>query len=81
MITSDELLDLDNGIFFEAIQQTTVSRNLADIASLSATETDTDDEDDDEDNPMQCGLFALHKCKYQEKSFKPPRKTMWIGCT
>ena len=39
------------------------------------------DEDDEEDSPTHCSFYKDKKCKYLDKSFKPPKNTRWIGCS
>ena len=45
------------------------------------TDQDEADIDKEEDSPKHCSFFKEKKCKYLDKSFKPPHNTRWIGCS
>lgn len=86
-----ELLELDNGILFQAFEEQIENNhcnalsNLAASASSSAAGNDNsgdlnDDDDDDDDNPTNCAFHSKGKCLYQDKKFRRPKETSWIGC-
>ena len=39
-----------------------------------------EEEEEEENSPSQCALYRENKCKYQDATFKLPRKQNWIGC-
>jgi len=84
-ISSEELFDLDNEVLLTAIEDHTNNycSALVDLAATASLETDQEeaDEDDEEDSPTHCSFYKDKKCKYLEKSFKPPKNTRWIGCS
>ena len=45
------------------------------------SEQEGSDEEDEEDSPTHCALYKEKKCKYQDRAFKPPKTTLWIGCS
>ena len=85
VISSEELIDLDNEVLLTAIEDHTNNycSALVDLAATASLETDQDeaDEEDEEDSPTHCSFYKDKKCKYLDKSFKPPKNTRWIGCS
>lgn len=85
VISSEELLELDNGVLLETLDQTEdIHRNaligIAATASLQEGAKDTN-EDEEDDSPSQCALYRNKACRYQDPSFKQPKTTSWIGCS
>lgn len=81
IISSDELLNLDNGVLLDSIRE---SNELVRAAAIDVAVTASLSEDeviDDEDSPTHCALYQDKMCKYQDSAFKPPRKTLWVGCS
>lgn len=86
VISSEELLDLDNGILMESLDQCTNEHrgaliNLAATASLNDDTEDGSDDEVDEDSPSHCALYRENTCKYLDNTFKAPKTTNWIGCS
>ena len=86
IISSEELLDLDNEVLITAIEDQcsgNLCTTLADLAAVASVDTDQDEADIDkeEDSPKHCSFFKEKKCKYLDKSFKPPHNTHWISCS
>lgn len=76
IISSDELLNLDNGVLLDSIRE---SNELVRAAAIDVAVTASLSEDeviDDEDSPTHCALYQDKMCKYQDSAFKPPRKTL-----
>ena len=84
VISSKELFDLDNEVLLRAIEDhsNNYCSAFVDLAATASLETDQDgaDEDDEEDSPTLCLFYKDKKCKYLDKSFKPPKNTCWIAC-
>ena len=84
VISSKELCDLDNEVLLTAIEDhsNNYCSAFVDLAATASLETDQDGADeDDEDSPTHCSFYKDKKCKYLDKSFKPPKNTCWIGCS
>ena len=85
VISSEELFDLDNEVLLTAIEDHSNNHcsTFVDLAATASLETDQDgaDEDDEEDSPTHCSFYKDKKCKYLDKSFKPPKNTRCIGCS
>lgn len=85
VISSEELFDLDNEVLLTAIEDhsNNYCSTFVDLAATASLETDQDgaDEDDEEDSPTTCSFYKDKKCKYLDKSFKPPKNTRCIGCS
>ena len=84
VISSEELFDLDNEVLLTAIEDHSNNHcsTFVDLAAMASLETDQDgaDEDDEEDSPTR-SFYKDKKCKYLDKSFKPPKNTRCIGCS
>ena len=84
VIAHEDLLELDNEVLLESIGEAGHGhrRALTGLAArASLAEVEEVDDYEDEDSPAQCSLFTKRLCKYQDGAFKPPRHTMWIGCS
>jgi hypothetical protein len=85
VISSEELLELDNGILLETLDQIDESHRgaLISIAATASLQEGVEDvnEDEEDDSPSQCALYRNNACKYQDPSFKQPKTTNWIGCS
>ena len=85
VISSEELLELDNGVLMETLEQMTDQHRsaLLDLAAKASLNNDVDKISDDEegDGPTHCALFRMKTCKYQDSTFKAPKTTNWIGCS
>jgi len=85
VISSKELFDLDNEVLLTAVEDHTNNycSALVDLAATASLDTDQEEaaEDDEEDSPTHCSFYKDKKCKYLDKSFKPPKNTRWIGCS
>ena len=79
VMSSEELFDLDN----DEDHSNNYCSTFVDLAATASLETDQDgaDEDDEEDSPTHCSFYKDKKCKYLDKSFKPPKNTRCIGCS
>lgn len=89
VISSEELLELDNGVLMETLDQLTDQHqsallDLAAAASLNRDVEEGNDEDaedvEEEESPSRCALYKKKTCKYQDALFKAPRNPKWIGC-
>ena len=81
VIAHEDLLELDNVVLLESIGEASHDHRRA-LTGLAARASLAEVDDyEDEDSPAQCSLFAKRQCKYQDGAFKPPRHTMWIGCS
>ena len=79
VISSEELLELDNGVLMESLDQLSDKHHgaLIDLAATASLNIDNemgDEKEEEEDSPSQCALYRENKCKYQDATFKPPRK-------
>ena len=84
VIASDELLDLESEVLLTAIEEhcTSSSNALIDLAAATCLHQSeqVESEEEDEDSPTHCALYKENKCKYNNSTFKPPKKTLWVGC-
>ena len=75
MESLDQLSDKHRGALIDLAA--TASLN---IDNETGDDNEKEEEEEEENSPSQCALYRENKCKYQDATFKPPRKTNWIGC-
>ena len=85
IIPINELFDLDSEVLLAAVKEhcENPSNALIDLAITTCLQSEQEglDEEDEEDSPTHCALYKEKKCKYQDRAFKPPKTTLWIGCS
>lgn len=78
VIARDELLDLESEVLLTAIKErcTSSSNALIDLAAATCLHQSqqVESEEEDEDSPSHCALYKENKCKYNNSTFKPPKK-------